>query len=199
MEPTAHQAVTLVWQLAMGVSLAACAGLRAFLPLFVVGVAGRLELIPLTHRFEWLESWPALTVFGVAVVAELLADKFPVVDHFLDTLQTFVKPIAGTILAASVLAGLSPLLATVLGLVTGGTAAGAVHLGKAKLRLASSVTTAGIANPVISVIEDLGALVGSIGAILVPVLMLFLLGLAALLAVLAFRQWKQRTSTAPPA
>jgi hypothetical protein len=196
MDPTAQQAVTLVWQFAMGVSLAACAGLRAFLPLFVVGVAGRLELIPLTHRFEWLATWPALTVFGVAVIVELLADKFPVVDNSLDTLQTFVKPIAGTILAASVLAELSPLQASVLGLITGGAAAGAVHLGKANLRLASSVTTAGVANPVLSVIEDLGAFVGSIGAVLVPLLMLFLIVLVVILAVLAFRRWKRRSATA---
>ena len=66
-----------------------------------------------TRTFQWLESWPALTVLGVAVVTEILADKFPVVDNFLDAAQTFVKPVAGTILAASVLSELSPLQARV--------------------------------------------------------------------------------------
>ncbi len=77
-------------QIAMGLSLAACAGLRAFLPLFVVGAAGRLEWIPLTDSFAWMTSWPALLVFGFAVLTELLGDKFPLVDHFLDALQSFV-------------------------------------------------------------------------------------------------------------
>ena len=63
-------------QVAMGVGLAACAGLRAFLPLFVVGVAGRLDVLPLSEPFAWLASAPALTVFGAAVLTELLADKF---------------------------------------------------------------------------------------------------------------------------
>ena len=81
------------------------------------------------------------------MLAELLADKFPIVDHFLDAVQSFVKPVAGTILMASVLSELTPLQATVLGLIAGGTAAGAVHMGKAKLRLASSVTTAGHGQP----------------------------------------------------
>ena len=74
----------ILLQVAMGVSLAACAGLRAFLPLLVVGAFGRLGFVPLTGAFEWLSSWPALAVFGVAVVVELAADKFPVVDHLLD-------------------------------------------------------------------------------------------------------------------
>jgi len=196
MEPTLSQAAAVLWQIAMGIGLASCAGLRAFLPLLVVGAAGRLELIPLTRSFEWLESTPALIVFGIAVVTELLGDKFPVVDHFLDTLQTFVKPIAGTILMASVLTELSPLQAAVLGLIGGGTTAGVVHVGKAKLRLASSVTTAGVANPVLSVIEDAGALVGSIASLVVPLLMVFLLLVFAVVGILAFRHWR-RTRAIP--
>jgi hypothetical protein len=105
--------------------------------------------------------------------------------------QTFVKPVAGTILMASVLSELTPLHATVLGLIAGGTAAGAVHVGKAKLRLASSITTAGAANPVVSFIEDLVALVGSLAALVLPLLTLFLLALALLLGWLAFRQWRR--------
>jgi len=192
MEPTWTQAAALLLQVAMGIGLAACAGLRAFLPLLVVGLAGRLELLPLTRSFEWLESWPALTVFGVAVLAEFLADKIPVVDHFLDAAQTFVKPVAGTILMASVLSDLTPLQATVLGLIAGGTAAGAVHVGKAKLRVVSSVTTAGTANPVVSFVEDVAAFLGTLASLVVPLLMLVLLLLAALLGWAAFRRWRRR-------
>ena len=164
--------LTVLVQLAMGIGLAASAGLRAFLPLLVVGAAGRLDLGPLAPAFRWLESWPALTVFGVAVATEILADKFPVIDHFLDAAQTFVKPVAGTILAASVLAELSPLQATVLGLITGGVSAGAVHAAKAKLRLASTVATAGMGNPLLSAGEDAVALLGSVTAVLAPLLVL---------------------------
>lgn len=183
MDPTVSQAVAILWQIAMGVGLAACAGLRAFLPLFVVGIAGRLELIPLAGPFEWIASVPALVVFGVAVVTELLADKIPVLDHFLDAAQGLIKPIAGTILAASVLTDLSPLLATVLGLVVGGTIAGGVHLGKAKVRLLSSVSTAGVGNPLLSLVEDAVALVGSVASVFVPLLV------AAVFAALVVAVW----------
>lgn len=183
METGLSQAGALLSQLAMGIGLAACAGLRAFLPLFVVGVAGRLDVIPLTQRFEWLASTPALLVFGVAVITELLADKFPVVDHFLDAVEIWVKPIAGTVLAASVLSELTPLQATVLGVFAGGTAAGTVHVAKAKLRLASTATTLGAGNPVLSFLEDVVAFVGSLTAIVVPLLILLLLLIALTLAV----------------
>jgi hypothetical protein len=174
-ESTALQVSIVVAQVASGIGLAACAGLRAFLPLLVVGLAGRAEWIPLTGKFEWLASTPALVVFGVAVLVEILADKVPVVDHFLDSIQAFVKPIAGAVLAASVLAELTPLQASVVGLVTGGTVAGTIHLTKANLRLVSSATTAGLANPVLSVIEDVGAFLGSVLALVVPVLVVLLL------------------------
>jgi hypothetical protein len=184
-ESTALQVSIIVAQVASGIGLAACAGLRAFLPLLVVGIAGRVEWIPLTGKFEWLASTPALVVLGVAVVVEILGDKFPVVDHFLDSIQVIVKPIAGAVLAASVLAELTPLQASVLGLISGGTVAGTVHLTKANLRLVSSATTVGLANPVLSVIEDVVVFVGSVLALVVPVLLvLFLVG--ALIGVWAF-------------
>ena len=185
MESTATQVSILVAQVASGIGLAACAGLRAFLPLFVVGLAGRLEWIPLTGKFEFLASTPALIIFGVAVLAEFLADKVPVVDHFLDSIQAFVKPIAGAVLAASVLAELTPLQASVVGLVTGGAVSGAVHLTKANLRLVSSATTAGLGNPVLSVIEDVGALAGSVMALIVPLILVLLL-VAVLIGVWSF-------------
>ena len=172
MEPAAEQLdlAGLAIQIALGLGLAASAGLRAFLPLLVAGAAGRLGVLELSDSFGWLASTPALVVFGVAVVAEVLGDKFPLVDHALDALHTLVKPVAGTLLAASVLTELPPLEATVLSLVTGGAVSEAVHLTKAKLRLLSTATTAGIGNPVLSVLEDLAAFAASVAAVLVPLL-----------------------------
>jgi hypothetical protein len=191
MESTALQVSVVLAQVASGIGLAACAGLRTFLPLLVVGVAGRLEWIPLTGKFEWLASTPALVIFGVAVIVEILADKFPVVDHFLDSIQVFVKPLAGALLAASVLAELTPLQASLLGLVTGGTVAGTIHLTKAHLRLVSSATTVGLANPVLSAIEDVGAFLGSVLALVVPVLLVLILA-GALVAIWWFVRRRRR-------
>lgn len=158
----------LLFQILMGIGLAASAGLRAFLPLLVVGVAGRAGWVPLSDNFAWLSDWPALTVLAVAVLAEVLSDKFPAVDNFLDMIQVFVKPVAGTILVASVVTDLSPLQTTVLALILGSGTAGTVHIVKAKTRLVSTVSTAGVANPVLSVAEDTASLAGSVLSIIVP-------------------------------
>ena len=162
----------IIFQVAQGLSLAACAGMRAFLPVLIVGIAGRLDWIPLTSYFDWMASTPALTIFGVAVAAEVLADKFPVVDNLLDGMQLFVKPVAGTLLMASSLTDLSPEVAAVTAIVMGGSVAGMVHLGKTKTRLISTVATAGIANPFVSAAEDGVSLVGTVMALVWPLLML---------------------------
>ena len=188
-------------QAAMGISLAACAGLRAFLPLFVVGAAGRMDVIPLTSHFNWLEGTPALVVLGVAVVTELLADKFPGVDNLLDGLQTLVKPIAGAVLMASVLTDLGPLQSAVLSLIVGGSVAGGVHAAKAKARLISSATTVGTANPILSFAEDVGAFVGSLTALIAPLLvaLVLLVGLAMVLLLYRRRRISAQRRSGPVA
>ncbi len=195
----ASQALVVISQLAMGVSLAACAGLRAFLPLFAVGLAGRLDWIPLTSHFEWLESTPTLIVFGSAVAAELLADKIPWFDNLLDLVQSFVKPIAGVIATASVLHELTPLQGAVLALVLGGGVAGATHLAKANLRLVSTAATGGLANPVVSTVEDTGAGGLTLMALLAPLLAVTVL-LLALIGILWFvRRRRMRSPALRPA
>lgn len=179
---------TLVLHVATGISLAACAGLRAFLPLFVVGLAGRFEWVTLSGPYAWLSDWPALVVFGVAVVVELTADKFPVVDHALDVVQTFVKPCAGALLTASVVADWSPLYLTVALIIAGGLTAGVVHLTKAKLRLVSTATTAGTANPALSLTEDAGALAGTAVSLTAPLLLLVLAAVGLTLSWLVLRR-----------
>ena len=195
MEMSWEQWGLILVHVAMGMGLAACTGLRAFLPLLVVGVAGRLEWVPLSDSYTWLASWPALVVFGAAVVAEILADKFPIVDHALDSLQTIVKPVAGGLIMATVVDDWAPLYVTVFWIITGGAVSGAVHVTKAKLRLVSSATTAGFGNPVLSAVEDVGALVGSVASIIVPWLVVIALVLALAMTWLAFQRFRRRPAT----
>jgi hypothetical protein len=104
-----------VTQLAMGFALAACVGLRAFLPLLAAGPPRALRLRGPGPSFEWMHSTPALVVFGSALVFEVLADKVPVLDHALHAVEAFVKPAAATLLAASLFTNLDPMMAMVLG------------------------------------------------------------------------------------
>jgi hypothetical protein len=164
------------WQIATyaaaGIALAACAGMRAFLPLLVLGIAGRLGRFELAQGYGWLSSTPALILFGVAVVAETLADKIPVVDHALDAVQMIIKPAVGTLVAAALFVNLPPLWATALGLVVGGSVATGVSLAKAKVRVLSSLTTGTLLNPILSFVEDLVSTVIAAVAVIAPFLAL---------------------------
>ncbi len=171
----------LVSQLAMGFALAACVGLRAFLPLLVAGLAARGGYVDLGASFQWMETPPALVVFGSAFVFEVLADKIPWLDHALHAAEVFVKPAVATLLAASLLTNLDPPFAVALGLIGGGTVAASVQALRGGARIASTATTGGLANPLLSIIDDGLAIVGTALAFLVPVIaVILLLGLGVI-------------------
>lgn len=163
-----------------GIALSACAGLRVFLPLFGAGLAARLADWPLASGADWLASDAALVTFGVATVVEIVADKVPALDHALDVAQTFLAPAAGAVLAASSFTEMPPWAALALGIATGAPIAGGVHLLAATTRLQSSLFTAGVGNPVLSLAEDVLAAVGAVVAFVLPLVAVATIVLAAL-------------------
>jgi hypothetical protein len=184
---------TIVPSLAMGIGLAACAGIRAWLPLLLAGGMARWGIIELGSSFQFIASDRALILFGVATVIEILADKVPAVDHALDTLSTVLRPAAGSLLAASVLWQVSdPLTALALGVAVGAPTSLVPHAAKSVLRAASTTFTGGLANPFISILEDLIALALFVLTVLIPVVVAAVLVLVGLLVARRI----QRRSTA---
>src|SRR5687767_8429153 len=180
---------------ALAIGLAACAGLRAWLPLLLTGGLVRAGMIEVGQSFSFLSSDRALILFGLASVIEIVADKVPAIDHALDVIGTVVRPLAATVLAASVFGSFAdPLTAVALGAAIGAPTALVPHAGKSVLRAASSALTAGVANPVISVLEDLIALALFVLTVLVPILAG---GLVLLTAWLIARRLRRRIRSAP--
>ena len=173
---------TIVPSLAMGIGLAACAGIRAWLPLLMAGGLARWGVIELGPSFQFIASDRALILFGVATVIEILADKVPAVDHALDSLSTVLRPAAGSLLAASVLWQVSdPLTALALGVAVGAPTSLVPHAAKSLLRAASTTFTGGLANPFISILEDLMAVALFVLTVLIPVVVAAVLVLIGLL------------------
>jgi hypothetical protein len=169
-----------VLAVALGVGLAATAGLRAWLPLFLTGLLARFGVVEIGESFRFLSSTLALVLFGVATVVEIVADKVPAVDHALDVVSTVVRPAAGALLAASALYQVKdPLLAVVIGLVVGAPVALGPHAAKSAFRAASSATTAGFANPIISFMEDAVTIGLFVLVVILPLLSLAFLGFVA--------------------
>ena len=186
--------MTALLAIAAGIVLAASAGLRAFVPLFAVGVASRTLGWDLASGMDWLASNTALTVFGIASALEVAADKIPVVDHALDAIHTIIGPIAGALAGLSVWLHFPPMVAAVLALVVGAPLAGGVHLVAATTRVKSTAVSGGAFNPVASTAEDGVTLAAIAVAIFAPLLAL---AVSVLLIVLLARFITKRSRRSP--
>lgn len=170
----------------LGLGLASATGLRTFLPLLMLALAAKFGLfgIDLNDRMAWLADWPAISALAVASVIEFTGDKVPVVDHGLNVLGAFTRPIAGAVAAGSVFAGVDPMTAAIAGLIVGAPTAFAFNAAQGGARLTSTATTGGIGNPVLSFIEDVLSFLMVVLAFLAPVLVPILM---IVLAIAVFR------------
>ncbi|TQT07859.1 DUF4126 domain-containing protein [Xanthomonas perforans] len=87
----------------IGILLAWLAGIRVYLTVFGVGLAGLLGWIDLPPALHPAQSWWVLGTSGALAVAEFFADKIPGVDSGWDLLQTLARVPAGAFLAAATL------------------------------------------------------------------------------------------------
>lgn len=168
--------------------LSAAAGLNAWLPLFGAALAQRLDLVDLAQPFDDLSGTGALVVLAVLTIADFVGDKVPAVDSVLHAAGTVIAPVSGAALFTGQ-TGADTDLPTLAAILLGGSVAASIHAGRATIRPISTVGTAGMANPVLSLIEDAGSLVLTLAAFLVPVLAF--LGVIALV-VLILVLWRRR-------
>lgn len=174
-----------------GVAVAASCGLRAFLPLLVLGLAARAGLIELRGGAEWLAGDLALAALWVATVLEIVADKIPVVDHALDAVATVLRPAAAWLASFAMLSGWPTPWAQLVAIVLG-TVALSVHGLKSGLRLGSTVATLGAGNVLLSLLDDVVALL-----LLAGVVFGSLAVLAAIPAFIWVRSRRRADAAAP--
>ena len=172
--------------LIIGIGLSAACGFRVFVPLLGLSLASMTGHLTLGQGFEWIGSWPAFVAFATATVFEIGAYYVPWLDHLMDTLTTPAAIVAGTIMTASLVGNLSPFLKWTLAIIAGGGVAGMVQAGTVLLRGASSATTGGFGNFLVSTGEATGSILTTILALILPVAGLFLV---ALLCVLIVFKW----------
>jgi hypothetical protein len=172
----------------LGIGLAAACGFRVFVPFLAISIAALAGQLKLAPDFVWLGSWPALIVFGVATVFEIVAYYVPWLDHVLDIGATPAAIIAGIIVTASVVTGMNPVLRWTLAAIAGGGIAAAVQLATVALRRASTYATAGFAHPLAATVETSGSVGMSTLSLLVPLVA----GVLAILLILIAARWLLR-------
>ena len=174
-----------IQSIALAAGLAWASGLRLYVVLFLVGMAGYFGWIVLPTHLEVLANPIVLGTSGTLAVAEFFADKIPVFDSLWDAIHTFIRIPAGALLAAGSVGGLGedslPLMIAA-GLI-GGTITAGSHFTKAGSRVAINHSPEPFSNWVASLFEDFAAPGIVWLAIVAPVLLLALLFLAILVAL----------------
>lgn len=90
---------------ALGITLAWLAGVRVYLTVFGIGLAGAMGWMDLPAALQPCASPWVLGTAGVLAVLEFTADKIPGVDSGWDLLHTVLRVPAGAFLASAALAG----------------------------------------------------------------------------------------------
>ena len=182
---------TALGSLLAAFGLSGAAGLNAWLPLFASALLARLDVVELAAPFDDLTSTTALVVLGVLTAADFVGDKIPVVDHILHVAGTVVAPASGAVLFTGQ-TGLETDLPTLVAVLLGGATAGSIHAARAAVRPASTATTGGLGNPVLSLGEDVASLLLVVTAFALPLLAVVLLVLLLLALVRCWRRFRGR-------
>ena len=178
--------------LCIGIGLSAACGFRVFVPLLVMSIASLIGWFEPMKGFEWLAMPSVCIALAVATVFEVGAYYIPWVDNLLDTIATPAALIAGTLTTMAVSTGeMSQFASWAAALIVGGGTATAVQMSTVALRGVSTATTGGIANPLVSTGEWISALVISVLAFTVPVLVVIMGIILMIVGVRWIRRKKQ--------
>jgi hypothetical protein len=136
----------------------------------------------------------------IAVVLEIGSYLIPWLDNLLDVVATPTAVLAGVGLMGSVIGAetdYDPIVQWAIAAIGGGGVAGTVQTGTVATRALSTGTTGGLANPIISVVEALMAIVVTVLALLAPLLCLALVCVGSIYALRVIGRVRSKPNAAP--
>lgn len=189
-----NEYLSIAISLCLGIGLAASTGFRVFLPLFVLSIAARFGL-DLSEQWAWVGSWTAIITLGIATIVEIMAYYIPWVDNLLDSIAVPLAGIAGTLMVGLALTGIdSEVVQWGLAIIAGGGTAATIKGTVAGTRAASTATTGGAGNFLVSTTETATASVLSIVSIALPVIGLILVIVIFYFIYRGFRFFRAKSS-----
>src|SRR5713101_8076520 len=77
-------------------------GINAYLPLLSLAVSARwLNLYKVNPNFVFITSNWCISALVILTIIDFVADKIPLIDHTWDATHTFLRPLAGALVAAA--------------------------------------------------------------------------------------------------
>tara|TARA_B100000674_G_scaffold252660_1_gene208377 strand:- start:509 stop:1087 length:579 start_codon:yes stop_codon:yes gene_type:complete len=168
--------------------LASACGFRVFVPPMLISLIYKLGIIELNETWNWLRNPWVFSILAIATLIEVFAYYLPWLDHLLDVFSTPSAIAAGTLLSAISLEGVNPSLQWFLAVVGGGSSAAIIQASSVSIRLASSLSSAGFGNLLISSIELFFAISIVLIVIFFPIFSLLFIFFFVLLAKKVLRR-----------
>lgn len=174
---------------AIGVVLAWMAGIRVYLTVFGVGVAGAMGWMDLPPALAVTASPWVLGVSGLLAAVEFFADKIPGVDSGWDLMHTLLRVPAGAFLAAAALSADGALGGGAL--ATGAGVAFASHALKTGSRALINTSPEPVSNWATSITEDV-AVVGGLALVFAHpwIALSLLVSISVLIALAVWWIWR---------
>ncbi|KQV53396.1 hypothetical protein ASC95_11700 [Pelomonas sp. Root1217] len=143
--------------LALAAALGWASGLRLYLTVLLVGIAGHWGWIALPPGLQVLASPLVMSCAAALAFVEFLADKIPLVDSAWDALHTLIRIPAGAALVAGLVsawAGDHGQAWAVVAALFGGGLAAVAHTAKASTRAAANTSPEPFSNIGLSLMGD---------------------------------------------
>jgi len=128
-------------------------GIRLYLVLFAVGLAGFMQWVELPAGLQLLAQPWVLGASGMMMAVEFFADKVPALDSLWDTVHTLIRIPAGAALAGALFGGDAATWATIAALL-GGSLAATSHFTKVGSRALINTSPEPFSNIAASSAED---------------------------------------------
>jgi len=184
------QNLDLLRIVALSSLLAWASGLRLYLVVFALGLAGYEGWIELPAGLQVLQHPFVIGAAGVMLAIEFLADKVPWLDSVWDQVHTFIRVPAGALLAAGATGDTVNAVTVAAGLI-GGTITAGTHFTKAGSRIALNASPEPFTNWTASLTEDALVVGGIWLALRHPIVFLMFLALfVALMVWLLPKLWR---------
>jgi len=171
--------MSLIETLAISMGASWVSGINLYAAVATLGLLGRFADLKLPGDLDVVTNWWVIGVALVLFVIEFVADKIQLVDSLWDIVHTFIRIPAGAVLAATAFGDFDRRV-QVIALMVGGGLALSSHGTKAATRALINTSPEPFSNIVVSLSEDVLAVVTVVAAVFLPVVV-FLIVAAGLI------------------
>ena len=160
--------------LAIGMGASWVSGINLYAAVATLGLLGRFAHLKLPGDLDVVTNWWVIGVALFLFVIEFIADKIQLVDSVWDIIHTFIRIPAGAVLAATAFGDFDRRV-QVIALLMGGGLALSSHGTKAAARAVINASPEPVSNIVVSLSEDVLAVVTVVAAVFLPVVVFLII------------------------